>query len=454
MELELRARPNRVPSGPDHFERCPVSLLNAFSTQLLRSPLLWGTALAFAFFALIHGGVVSDPTVVRYLAGHWVEYVEVHLFFIGLAALAQKGLAVIRDRRLADRELLEPIPEGGQAPASARALADGLPTGPAAGSLVARLRDALDYVARTGSADELEPHLKYLSDLDATRAAQGYGLVRFVIWAIPIMGFLGTVIGITVAIASLSPTQLDDISGVVAGLGTAFDTTATALALSMVLMFLQFVIDRAEQRLIADVDDTAWRTLAGRFQSLAGTEGAALAVARIGETVNRGSARLLEAQEQAWKALERSAAAGLRQVLDESADRLQAALGQSLEDAMGRWADSLAHTQDELAARREQRWTSAAESLAAAVRGLETHQAVVAEQMTMLGGVVEATRDLATLERTLESNLGTLAATGRFEETLATLAAAVQLLAARAGDASAEPRRVALHAVRTTGKAA
>jgi hypothetical protein len=67
---------------------------------------------------------------------------------------------------------------------------------------------------------------------------------------------------------------------------------------------------------------------------------------------------------------------------------------------------------------------------------------------------VEATRDLATLERTLESNLGTLTATGRFEETLTTLAAAVQLLAARAGDAAAEPRRVALHAVRPIGKAA
>jgi biopolymer transport protein ExbB/TolQ len=432
-----------------------VSQLNAFSSQLLRSPLLWGTALAFAFFALVHGGLIADATVVRYLAGHWVEYVEVHLFCIGLAALAHKALAVVRERKAAERHPLEPIPEGGQSPAVARALADGLPAGPAAsGSLVARLRDALDYVVRTGSADELEPHLKYLSELDAARAAQGYGLVRFVVWAIPIMGFLGTVIGITVAIASLSPTQLDDITGVVAGLGTAFDTTATALALSMVLMFLQFVIDRAEQRLIATVDDSAWRALAGRFQSLAGTDGAALAVARIGETMNRGSARLLEAQEQAWKGLERSAATGLRQVLDESADRLQAALGQSLEHAMSHWADSLARTQDELAARREQRWTVAAESLAAAVRGLETHQAVVAEQMSMLGGVVEATRDLATLERTLESNLGTLAATGRFEETLATLAAAVQLLAVRAGDATAEPRRVGLYTARSTGKAA
>jgi len=74
-----------------------VSLLNALSSQLLRSPLLWGSALAFAFFALVHGGLVADATVVRYLAGHWVEYVEVHLFCIGLAALAQKALAVVRE---------------------------------------------------------------------------------------------------------------------------------------------------------------------------------------------------------------------------------------------------------------------------------------------------------------------------------------------------------------------
>ena len=86
-----------------------------------------------------------------------------------------------------------------------------------------RLRESLDLVKRTGTADGLEDHLKYLSDLDASRAAQSYGLMRFVIWAIPIMGFLGTVIGITEAIAGLSPTQLENITGVVAGLGVASD---------------------------------------------------------------------------------------------------------------------------------------------------------------------------------------------------------------------------------------
>jgi biopolymer transport protein ExbB/TolQ len=233
-----------------------VSKVNALSALLIRSPLLWGGALSFFFFALIHSGVIRDANVVRYLAGHWVEYVEVVLFCVGLAALAIKALDIAAQRRTVADDVLPEIPAGGQNPLEAAELQASLPEAGAGEetAVVRRLRDALDLVVRTGTADGLEDHLKYLSDLDAARAAASYGLVRFVVWAIPIMGFLGTVIGITVAIASLSPTQLENISGVVAGLGTAFDTTATALALSMVLMFVQFLIDRSEQKLLGAVD--------------------------------------------------------------------------------------------------------------------------------------------------------------------------------------------------------
>jgi biopolymer transport protein ExbB/TolQ len=423
--------------------------------MLLRSPLLWGGALAFCFFGLIHAGAISDANVVRYLAGHWVEYVEVAMFCVGLAALAIKGADVWRQLQTAGESPLEAIPDGGQSPAEAAGLVEAVPdAATATGYLPRRLREALDFVVRTGDSDGLGDHLKYLADLDAARAAQGYGLVRFVIWAIPIMGFLGTVIGITVAIASLSPTQLENISGVVAGLGTAFDTTATALGLSMVLMFLQFVVDRGEQALLARVDETAWAALAGRFQSFAGGDGAALAVARLGETMARSSAQLLDAQEHAWRSLEQTAVGGIRQLLDEAGDRMTAALGGSLDASLGRWGESLARAHDELASRREERWTEAAESLAEAVRGLERHQRALADQTAVLGSVVDATRDISTLERSLDANLSRLATTGRFEETLATLAAAVQLLAARAGDVAGDPRRVDLHAVRNTGKAA
>ncbi|MFM7206155.1 MAG: MotA/TolQ/ExbB proton channel family protein [Planctomycetaceae bacterium] len=425
-----------------------MSKLNALSGLLMRSPLLWGGATSFAFFALIHGGVITNALVIRYLAGHWVEYVETAMFCVGLAFLALHAESVLRQRRRVGEPLLEPAVDGGVDPTEAERLVAALPPA-TAGYLPRRLREALDFVARTGSADDLENHLKYLSDLDAARASQGYGLVRFVIWAIPIMGFLGTVIGITEAIACLSPTQLDNISGVVAGLGTAFDTTATALALSMILMFVQFVIDRVEQALLADVDDAAWAALSGRFQVIGGADGTALAVARLGETLGRGTARLLEAQEQAWSALERTAAAGVRRLLDDAGGTIGQSVSAALDHSLASWAESFARTQDELAARREDRWVEAAASLAAAVRGLEARHESIERQTAAIAGVVEATRDVAALERSLDANLATLASTGRFEETLTTLAAAVQLLAARAADQGRDTL-----GIRRTGKAA
>ncbi|MFN9271625.1 MAG: MotA/TolQ/ExbB proton channel family protein [Planctomycetia bacterium] len=432
-----------------------MSKVNDLSNRLIRSPLLWGSAISFLFFALIHGGVITDANVIRYLAGHWVEYVEVVMFGVGLAALAIKGADLVRQRAVVSDELLEAIPEGGQEPAEAERLTEALSTAQGReGYLPRRLREALDLVVRTGSADDLQDHLKYLSDLDAARAAQSYGLVRFVIWAIPIMGFLGTVIGITVAIASLSPTELENISGVVAGLGTAFDTTATALALSMVLMFMQFVIDRYEQALLGEVDQAAWAALAGRFQSVeVADDGTSLAIARLGEAVGRSSTRLIEAQEQSWRALEQSAAENIEKAFAETAGRLQSTLSHSLDSTLAKWSESLVKAQAELASTREDRWTAAAESMAAAMRSFEQHQKTLAGQAELLGKVVDAAHNVAALERALDNNLATLAGSGRFEETIATLAAAVQLLAARAQDASVEPRRVDL-LVSARGKAA
>ena len=437
-----------------------MSKLNSLTTFLIRSPILWGAALSFGFFGLIHMGVITNALVIRYLAGHWVEYVEVAMFFVGLAALIIKAAEIRSQRREVGSEWLEPIPEGGQNPADAQALAaslvevDGKGDREQSSYLVRRLREAIDLVVRTGSADALEDHLKYLSDLDAARAAQSYGLVRFVIWAIPIMGFLGTVIGITDAIACLSPSQLDNMTGVVSGLGTAFDTTAIALGLSMVLMLMQFIVDRSEQGLLGEVDEAAWSALAGRFQSLAGDGGATLAVARLAETVSRSSNQLIEAQTHSWRALERTAATNLAKALDEAGRTLNESLSASLDGTLGRWSESLVEAHEKLLSRREDRWTQAADSLAAAVRGLEQHHGSLADQTVLLGKVVDATRDISSLERSLDANLHTLASAGRFDETLATLAAAVQLLAARAGDVSADPRRVELHAARRAGKVA
>ena len=339
-----------------------MSYVKGLAAVLIRSPLLWGGAAAFCFFALIRAGVITHAGTIRYLAGHWVEYVETAMFTVGLSALALKWLDVRAQAARVDDGILETIPEGGQSPDEAVRLQASLPSPEEDdGALVRRLREALDLVVRTGDADGLQDHLKYLSDLDAARAGQSYALVRFVIWAIPIMGFLGTVIGITEAIANLSPTELENITGVVAGLGVAFDTTATALALSMVLMLVQFFCDRSEQRLLGTVDEVAWNSLAGRFQADTAADGTALAVSRLSEAVSRSSEQLLAAQERAWRMLEEAATGSLARAVAKSGDELRSALSDSLGASLSQWGDSLARAHAHVTGQREDRWAKAAE---------------------------------------------------------------------------------------------
>ena len=113
-----------------------------------------------------------------------------------------------------------------------------------------RLRDALDFVRRTNSADALEPHLRHLEEVESVRINAAYSMVRIIIWAIPILGLLGTVIGITIAVANLNPETLEEsMAKVTHGLGVAFDHTATALSLTMLLMFTKSAIERIEDTL-------------------------------------------------------------------------------------------------------------------------------------------------------------------------------------------------------------
>ena len=410
-----------------------MSSLTTMSRLLLRSPLLWGTGVAFCFFSLVQRGVIRDEYVVRYLAGHWVEYIEVGLFCIGLSSLAMKLLSTIRQKKsLADCSL-PAAPSGGQHPSEA----DGLQRqvlGPLTGErayLPKRLRDGLDFVIRTGKADDLEDHLKYLADVDGARAHASYGLVRFIVWTIPIMGFLGTVIGITVAIANLSPTELENISGVVAGLGTAFDTTATALGLSMVLMFTQFVIERIEQGLLDQVDEQAWDSLAGRFQTDGIADGSALAVARLGDAVGKSSARLIEAQTQSWQELQGVASNSLESMFGGLGERLQETLSGSLDETLGSWKESLVEAHRVLANERDGRWETAGQTMADAAIAFEKQQVAVATQSAALEKVVAMLREIVSMEQKLESNLNAVTASGRFEEAIISLSAATQLLAAR-----------------------
>jgi len=405
--------------------------------------------MAVGFFAPIETGAVTNPEVLRYFAGHWVNYVETVAFFIALAALAIKALTVAGQLANVDQPVLSPAAAGGQSLDDCQRLLEAVAVFArrnGEGFLSRRLSDAISFVSRKGSADTLEQEIKNLGENDLAEAAQSYGFIKIIIWAIPILGFLGTVIGITIAIANLNPQQLEQsLPDVTAGLGVAFDTTALALGLSMVLMFLQFVVDKYENRLLASVDRRVSEELIGRFQSqLAPQDPLMLAVRRMTDAFLPATERLVARQAEIWQASMEAANSRWVETSQKAGRQLEAALSSALAKSLPQHAAELAAAEKEMADENRRHWSQLQEALAQAAASIGQQQSELARQGEVLLKVVEATDQVGRLEHALNRNLQALSGAKNFEETVVSLAAAIQLLAARLGQMPGETRMVEL----------
>jgi biopolymer transport protein ExbB/TolQ len=80
-------------------------------------------------------------------------------------------------------------------------------------------------------------------------------MIRYIVWAIPSIGFIGTVRGIGQALALAYQAMEGDITGVTQSLGVAFNSTFVALLLSLVLMFLVHQLQLLQERLVLETRD-------------------------------------------------------------------------------------------------------------------------------------------------------------------------------------------------------
>jgi uncharacterized membrane protein YgcG len=284
-----------------------MSRSQALLQATLRNPLLWGAAATAGFYAAIDAGLLEHPLVGRYLAGHWAAYICVGMFFIGLAALAIKGLELASQFEVLRLTLIDDAPPGRPmsdcAPLIARL--DKQPARVHGTYLFQRLRTAIDYLSRKGTTETLEDELRTLSDLDTARKHASYGVVRMMIWAIPFIGSLGTVVGIGKAVANLSPEASTNlISAVAQSLEMVFDTTALALALSVVLMLGVFVCDQIENRLLLAIDARVNRELIGCFKAGATLKSVAQQATpgNLPEIFMGAVEKLVERQAELWQA--------------------------------------------------------------------------------------------------------------------------------------------------------
>ncbi len=280
----------------------------AIMQAVLKNPVLWGGLVTAGFYAAVDAGLLAHPLVARYLAGHWAAYICVGMFFIGLTAIVLKGLELVGQFEALRLSYFEAAPQGQPIGECGQVLAqlDKQPARVMHTYLVERLRAALEYLCRKASTDSFEEELRALADLDVARKHAGYGTVRMMVWAIPFVGSLGTVVGIGAAVANMAPDASGNLlATIVPGLEMVFDTTALALALAVLLMLGMFVCDQIETRLLLAVDARVSRELIGRFKGGATTR--SIGGGSVSDGVTGAIEKLIQRQTEMWQASMESA---------------------------------------------------------------------------------------------------------------------------------------------------
>jgi len=206
----------------------------------------------------------------------WVvlkDYEQESCFVLMLWVMAIMGLkaqGVMAQRRMMGQPLVS-IEEGRRVlPEDARKLArplEALPD-PDRGFLLPRaLRGALNRYGSTASVADVSNVVRDLCDTEADRLDSELSMVRYITWAIPSIGFIGTVRGIGTALGNAHEAVAGNIAAVTASLGVAFNSTFIALLISIVIMFLMHQITLMQERMVMEAQDYCDHNLIRHLQS-------------------------------------------------------------------------------------------------------------------------------------------------------------------------------------------
>jgi biopolymer transport protein ExbB/TolQ len=140
---------------------------------------------------------------------------------------------------------------------------------PSSGRFLPRLiHRVVTQFQTTKSVDQANALLNSSLELFLHEIDLRYSMIRYVIWVIPALGFIGTVMGISLALAYAGAADLQDpllLAGLTKQLAVAFDTTLLALVLSAALVLAQHVVQAYEERSLNQVGQYCLDNLINRL---------------------------------------------------------------------------------------------------------------------------------------------------------------------------------------------
>lgn len=145
-----------------------------------------------------------------------------------------------------------------------------------------RIECALSNLNNIGKVSEISSLMKDLADNDRDFMESSYTLPKGLIWAIPVLGFIGTVLGLSQAVGGFGSvvasgadleTLKTSLGGVTSGLGTAFETTLIALVAALFVQLLMTMLSQREEEFLDACADFCYRNVTSRLTMMDLAEG-------------------------------------------------------------------------------------------------------------------------------------------------------------------------------------
>lgn len=138
-----------------------------------------------------------------------------------------------------------------------------------------RITIALSNLRNLGRVGDVDEILQTQAGNDESMMETSYSLIQGLVWAIPVLGFIGTVQGLGAAIGSFGSVlaQSGDMSqvkealkGVTAGLSVAFDTTLEGLVAALAVQLLLTLLKKNEEEFLDSCTEYCTRRVVGRLR--------------------------------------------------------------------------------------------------------------------------------------------------------------------------------------------
>lgn len=232
------------------------------------------------FIGLCHvpASVRSIKAIAMILERGWTPYAMVALFVLALTILFIKWRKLAFQKKAFGVEL---IPVGNNFALTSETALDVIKTlsesvdDPKRFVLFNRIERALLNLKNVGNVSDVSEMLRAQAENDESHMDSSYGILSGIIWVIPILGFIGTVVGLSGAIggfgavlntdATVSSLR-DSFAPVTSNLGIAFDTTFVALVLAMVIQMLMTFLRKQEEMFLDACRDYAHVNIISRLR--------------------------------------------------------------------------------------------------------------------------------------------------------------------------------------------